>query len=34
MNTTQALEKLKAMEGEDAALLVAFLDRSERGVIK
>jgi UDP-N-acetylglucosamine acyltransferase len=34
LNTTQALEKLKAMEGEDVALLVAFLERSERGVIK
>jgi UDP-N-acetylglucosamine acyltransferase len=34
MNTTQALEKLKAMEGEDVALLAAFLERSERGVIK
>jgi UDP-N-acetylglucosamine acyltransferase len=34
LNTTQALEKIKAMEGEDAKLLVAFLERSQRGVIK
>ncbi len=34
MNTSQALEKLKEMEGDDVALLAAFLERSERGVIK
>ncbi len=34
MNTTQALEKIKELEGEDAALLAAFIERSERGVIK
>ena len=34
MNTTQALEKLKGMQGEDVAMLAAFLERSERGVIK
>ena len=34
MNTTQALEKIKELEGEDAALLAAFLERSQRGVIK
>ncbi len=34
MNTTQALEKMRELEGEDVALLVAFLERSERGVIK
>jgi UDP-N-acetylglucosamine acyltransferase len=34
LNTTQALEKIKQLEGEDAALLAAFLERSERGVIK
>jgi UDP-N-acetylglucosamine acyltransferase len=34
MNTTQALEKIKQLEGEDVALLAAFLERSERGVIK
>ncbi|MGD0097002.1 MAG: acyl-ACP--UDP-N-acetylglucosamine O-acyltransferase [Terracidiphilus sp.] len=34
MNTTQALEKIKALGGEDAALLAAFIERSERGVIK
>jgi UDP-N-acetylglucosamine acyltransferase len=34
LNTTQALAKIKELEGEDAALLAAFLERSERGVIK
>lgn len=34
LNTSQALEKIKELEGEDAALLAAFLLRSERGVIK
>ena len=34
MNTSQALEKIKQLEGEDVALLAAFLERSERGVIK
>ncbi|MGA3344534.1 MAG: acyl-ACP--UDP-N-acetylglucosamine O-acyltransferase [Terracidiphilus sp.] len=34
LNTTQALEKIKELEGADAALLAAFIERSERGVIK
>ena len=34
LNTTQALEKIKELEGDDAALLAAFIERSERGVIK
>jgi UDP-N-acetylglucosamine acyltransferase len=34
LNTSQAVEKIKALEGEDAALLAAFLERSQRGVIK
>jgi UDP-N-acetylglucosamine acyltransferase len=34
LNTTQALEKIKELEGEDAALLAAFIERSQRGVIK
>jgi UDP-N-acetylglucosamine acyltransferase len=34
MNTTQAVEKIKELEGEDAALLAAFIERSQRGVIK
>ena len=34
LNTTQALEKIKELEGEDAALLVGFIERSQRGVIK
>jgi UDP-N-acetylglucosamine acyltransferase len=34
LNTTQAVEKIKGLDGEDAALLAAFIERSERGVIK
>ena len=34
LNTTQALEKMRELEGEDVALLVRFIERSERGVIK
>ncbi len=34
LNTTQALEKMRELEGEDVAQLVGFIERSERGVIK
>ena len=34
MNTTQALDKLRGIESEDVALLVDFIERSGRGVIK
>ncbi len=34
LNTTQALEKMRELEGEDVALLVRFIEKSERGVIK
>jgi UDP-N-acetylglucosamine acyltransferase len=39
LNTTGAIEKMKALDGpadalEDVAALVAFIERSERGVIK
>jgi UDP-N-acetylglucosamine acyltransferase len=34
LNTTQAVEKIKGLEGEDAALLAEFIERSQRGVIK
>lgn len=34
LNTTQALEKIRELEGDDVALLVKFIERSERGVIK
>ena len=34
MNTTQALEKMRSIEGEDVALLASFIERSHRGVIK
>jgi UDP-N-acetylglucosamine acyltransferase len=34
LNTTQALEKIRELEGDDVAQLIAFIERSERGVIK
>jgi len=34
LNTTQALEKMRGLEGEDVAFLVRFIERSQRGVIK
>ena len=34
LNTTQALERIHELEGEDAALLATFLEHSHRGVIK
>jgi len=34
MNTTQALEKIRELEGEDVKLLADFIEKSERGVIK
>jgi len=34
LNTTQALEKMRGMEGEDVALLVRFIEKSQRGAIK
>ena len=34
LNTSQALEKIKALDGEDTAVLAAFIERSQRGVIK
>ena len=34
LNTSQALEKIRELQGEDAAILAAFLERSQRGVIK
>jgi UDP-N-acetylglucosamine acyltransferase len=34
LNTSQALEKIRAMEGEDAKLLADFIEKSQRGVIK
>ncbi len=34
LNTTQAIEKLRALASDDVAVLIAFLERSERGVIK
>jgi UDP-N-acetylglucosamine acyltransferase len=34
LNTTQAIEKMRELGGEDVELLVAFIERSQRGVIK
>lgn len=34
MNTSQALEQIRELEGEDAKLLADFISRSQRGVIK
>jgi UDP-N-acetylglucosamine acyltransferase len=34
LNTSQAVEKMRELEGEDVALLVAFIENSQRGVIK
>ena len=34
MNTTQALDQLRGIESKDVALLVDFIERSHRGVIK
>ena len=34
LNTSQALDRIKQLEGEDAELLAAFLSHSQRGVIK
>src|ERR1700740_1645176 len=31
LNTSQALEKLREIDGEDAAVLATFIERSERG---
>ncbi|MGB6744960.1 MAG: acyl-ACP--UDP-N-acetylglucosamine O-acyltransferase [Terracidiphilus sp.] len=34
LNTAQALEEMRTLEGEDVAQLVAFIEHSQRGVIK
>lgn len=34
LNTTQAVEKIRELGGEDADLVAGFIERSERGVIK
>jgi UDP-N-acetylglucosamine acyltransferase len=34
LNTSQALEKIKAIEGEDSATLATFIEKSQRGIIK
>lgn len=34
LNTTQALERMRGLAGDDVALLVRFIEGSQRGVIK
>lgn len=34
LNTSQAVEKMRELEGDDVALLVAFIENSQRGIIK
>lgn len=34
MNTTQAVEKMRELEGEDVKIVADFIERSQRGVIK
>ncbi len=34
MNTSQAVEKIRELDGDDAALLATFIERSQRGIIK
>ena len=34
LNTTQAVEKMRTLPGDDVTLLVSFIERSKRGVIK
>ena len=34
MNTSQAVEKIRALEGEDAKVVADFIEKSQRGVIK
>jgi UDP-N-acetylglucosamine acyltransferase len=34
LNTSQAVEKIRQLEGEDASLLANFIERSQRGIIK
>ncbi|MGB6974457.1 MAG: acyl-ACP--UDP-N-acetylglucosamine O-acyltransferase [Terracidiphilus sp.] len=34
LNTSQAVEKIRELEGEDAATLAEFIEKSQRGIIK
>ena len=34
LNTTQAVEKIRALDSDDARLIADFIERSQRGVIK
>jgi len=34
INTSQAVDKIRELEGEDARIVVEFIERSQRGIIK
>ena len=34
LNTSQAVEKIRELEGEDAGIVADFIERSQRGIIK
>jgi UDP-N-acetylglucosamine acyltransferase len=34
LNTSQAVEKIRELEGEDASIIADFIERSQRGIIK
>jgi UDP-N-acetylglucosamine acyltransferase len=34
LNTSQAVEKIRELEGEDANIVADFIERSQRGVIR
>jgi UDP-N-acetylglucosamine acyltransferase len=34
LNTTQAVEKIRHLEGEDARIVADFIEHSQRGVLK
>ena len=34
LNTSQAVEKIRELEGDDARIVAEFIERSQRGVIK
>ena len=34
MNTSQAVERIRALEGDDVKIVADFIDHSQRGIIK
>ena len=34
LNTSQALEKIRELEGDDARIVADFIERSQRGIIR